>query len=128
MGIQQNTKCLRWLQISAGWFRSRGLIWHSFKTQVVGDLFCQTAVYVHQVRDDPRTNVRSFYLAQLESERGGNMGLLDWRLADIELARLAVVVGKSFGTNANLRALVFGWKGIKPHLRSFARSGFRARP
>ena len=46
------------------------------------------------------------HLAQFEGQRVRDVALLGRRLADVELPRLAVVVGEALGADALLRALL----------------------
>ena len=57
-----------------------------------------------QVTDHRLAHVHMFDLGKLEHQRRGDVRLLVRGLAEIELPRLAVVVGEALGTDAAFRA------------------------
>ena len=67
---------------------------HLFKTKPVGDILRQFIVDVQEMGDHPLSDFEILDLAQLECKGVGYVGLLNWGLADIELARLTIVIGK----------------------------------
>ena len=76
------------------------------KPELLADLVGQRLVDVEQMRDHPLADDRRLHLAQFEGQRGGDVVLLGRGLADEELPRLAVVVGKAFRAQANLGAFL----------------------
>ena len=83
--------------------RAGGAASGSAQAQAVGHLGGQVLVDVAQMRDHALANARRFDLAQFEGQRIGDVLLLDRRLADEELARLAIMVGEGFRARAHLR-------------------------
>ncbi len=55
-----------------------------------------------QMADHPLTDVQPLDLGQFEHQRIAHMGLLDRGLRDVELARLAVVIGEGLAALAQL--------------------------
>src|SRR6201992_1587276 len=76
--------------------------------------------------DHARTDVWSLDLAQLEGERIANMLSLDWRLAEIKLPCLAIVVCEAFRSQLSLRSVLLCGKALKAAVRIFSRPAFRA--
>ena len=74
------------------------------------------------MRHHPLADHRRLHLAEFEGQRVGDVMLLAAGLADEELPRLAVVIGKAFGAQPALGALLDIGKRREAALRGFARA------
>ncbi len=83
----------------------RNLVRQLVHAQSVAHGFRQIAIDMAQVPDHPLTDRQAADLAQFEDERVAKVALLDLGLADVDLARLTVVIGKGLGTHTYLGPL-----------------------
>ena len=88
----------------------------------------EVGVDVAQPGDHAGPDVLALDLAELEDERVADVALLDLGLADVELARLAEVVGEQLGAQAPLGASPFGGEGVKAVGGVLARAALLALP
>ena len=99
----------------------RRRIGHCVQRQTRRDPFGQLFLNMPQVADHRLTHMPMFDLGKLEHQRRGEMRLLIGGLAEIELPRLAVVVGKALGTDAAFFAAFSHRTAMKAVGRRFAR-------
>ena len=86
------------------------------EAQALCDVHRELVVDVEEMRDDARSNLGCFDLAQLENERRGDVLPLQRRLADVELASLIVVIGEA------LRSSTTAWCRAGPRHTTRSRS------
>ena len=100
---------------------------NSHDPQTIGDGLSEVGVDIEQVADHAFANRREFAFAEFEHQRIGDVALLNQCLADVELAGLAVMVGKAFRAQPHLRAFGLLGKGLEALLGRFPRTAdFRA--
>ena len=92
-----------------------------FDAEFAGHPFGQRAVDVEQMRHHAFADHRHLAFRQLEDQRVCNVLLLHGRLAQVELPRLAVMIGKALRAQALLGALHLRRIGADAGYRIFAR-------
>ena len=90
-----------------------------------GDPLGEVLFDMPQVADHRLAHVHMFDLGKLKHQRRGDVRLLIRGLAEIELPRLAVVVGEALGTDAAFLAGFSDRGAVKALGRRFARRVFR---
>src|SRR4030095_8897306 len=88
----------------------------------------QRLIDIQEMRHHPDPDSGCFDLAQLEGEGGGDVGLLDRRLAQIELTRLAIMVCEGLRSDTLFLSLLFDWRGREPGLGRLTGAASRPAP
>ena len=97
-----------------GWRAGADGVGERVEAKALGDASGEVLVDVAQVGHHPRADAGLLELRQLEHERVDDVRLLDRRLADVELAGLAVVVGETFRPDPLLRRRRSAGEGREP--------------